>query len=116
MRETLRAAPRRKIREENAMSAEESAPLGQSSAAGRNLTRSQLSILGFVASWQAAGGDALTKGEIARAVGRSVKTVDRAMALFRAEGIVDSAPRYDASGAQLGNAYRLKREPGQGSS
>lgn len=71
------------------------------------LTRSQLSILGYIASRQSADkqGAALTKAEIAKAVGCSVKTVERAVVRFRAEGIIESSPRYGEDGGQLGNVY-----------
>ena len=53
------------------------------------------------------GGSSLfTKQELAKALGCSVRSVDRAM---RREGFIESVPRYAESGAQMANAYRLVR-------
>lgn len=73
------------------------------------LTPLQQRILGFIVERSAAcDGDArCTKREIAQVVKCSEKTVDRAIVRLRSEGVIESCPRYNESGGQEGNAYRV---------
>lgn len=70
----------------------------------RRYTRTELQILRFV---QRHDGMAYTKAEIAQALGRNEKTVDRLMAGLRSDGLIVSEPRFAQNGGQLANTYRL---------
>lgn len=73
-------------------------------AEGRRYTRTELQILRFVKRHD---GMAYTKAEIAQALGRNEKTVDRLMSGLRSDGLIVSEPRFAQNGGQLANAYRL---------
>lgn len=46
------------------------------------------------------------KSDLARRLGCSERTLDRAVTRLRREGLVESTPVFDAWGGQLGNEYR----------
>lgn len=52
------------------------------------------------------GVSCFTKRDAAEALGCDVTSIDRAVRRLRAEGAIESVPRYSATGAQLANAYR----------
>ncbi len=70
----------------------------------RRLCPTELKILAFVERHQ---GKQFTKEQIATALGKSEKTIDRQMHRLRLEGYVISESQWDDSGRQLANAYRL---------
>lgn len=70
------------------------------------LTNSQLLILGFIASYGAAGCSA-SKRDIAEALQVSLKTVDRAILRLRKEGFIISVARYAENGMRLSNTYHV---------
>ncbi|WP_165055551.1 MULTISPECIES: GntR family transcriptional regulator [unclassified Adlercreutzia] len=73
------------------------------------LTPLQQRILGFIVERTAMGGGHAhcTKREIAEFMKCSAKTVDRAIVRLRAEGVIESHPRFNESGGQEGNTYRV---------
>lgn len=75
-------------------------------ASGVNITPTQRNILGYIALGSA-DGICCTKASIAKTVGCDVKTVDRAIAHLKGEGLVEVEARYDENGGQLGNVYRI---------
>lgn len=70
-----------------------------------HLTPAQRRIVDFLQ--EHADGGACSKVRLAQEVGCSVKTVDRAIAHLRHEGVVVAEARFAESGAQLANVYRL---------
>lgn len=75
-----------------------------------HLTPSQQRALGYIAAQTAvAGGVRCTKREMAEMLGCDVKTVDRAIAHLRREGLIEVEPRYHENGGQLANTYRIAR-------
>lgn len=73
-------------------------------APARRLCPTELKILAFIERHE---GKQYTKEQIATAVGRSEKTVDRQIHRLRSEGYVICEPQWDETGRQLANAYRL---------
>ncbi|WP_172136796.1 helix-turn-helix domain-containing protein [Adlercreutzia sp. ZJ473] len=73
------------------------------------LTPLQQRILGFIVERSTMGGGHAycTKREIAEFMKCSAKTVDRAIVRLRSEGVIESHPRFNESGGQEGNAYRV---------
>lgn len=69
-----------------------------------HLTPAQRRIVDFL---QEHADGACSKARLAQEVGCSVKTVDRAVAHLRHEGVVVAEARFAESGAQLANVYRL---------
>ena len=55
-------------------------------------------------------GKPCTKAEIAEALGRNRKTIDRLISQLRAEGLLVSQAMWSEDGGQLANIYRLGRE------
>ena len=51
-----------------------------------------------------------SKTDLARRLGCSDRTLDRALTRLRREGLIISEPTYGPSGAQLGNVYRATEE------
>ncbi len=89
------------------------APKKNEGGCTKRLTYSQQRILGRIVELSMFDGVArCTKHDIADAVGCSEKTVDRAIAYFRKEGLVEVIARHDENGAQMGNAYRIVQRLG----
>lgn len=75
-----------------------------------HLTPSQQRILGYIAAQTAiAGGAQCTKRGMSEMLGCDVKTVDRAIAHLRREGVIEVEPCYLENGGQLANTYRIAR-------
>lgn len=70
----------------------------------RRLCPTELKILSYIARHE---GKQCSKGQIAKALGKSERTIDRQMHRLRAEGYVVSEARWDDTGRQLANAYIL---------
>lgn len=85
---------------------------GTRDKAGLRLTPFQKRIFDCVTTWEQTHGEqCLTKREIAQTVGCSFKTVDRAIAVLRKHHLVEVVPRHQlATGAQVGNVYRVTGE------
>ena len=79
----------------------------------RTLTNSQLLILGFIASYGAAGCSE-SKRDIAEALQVSLKTVDRAILRLRKEGFIISVARYAENGMRLSNTYHVPTPEAKG--
>ncbi len=73
-----------------------------------HLTPSEQALLAYIDA-QVDGTDslAITKQEISVALGRSVKTVDRAVTHLRRLGMLETAARFLEHGAQGPSAYRV---------
>lgn len=75
---------------------------------GGNLTSYQREILGFIAAESAQAGACMaSKSMIARSVGCSEKTVDRAMRHLRSTGLIVVESRFGEDGSQQANVYRI---------
>lgn len=72
--------------------------------APRRLTPTERQILSFLANHE---GVPCTKAEIAEALGRNRKTIDRLVSNLRADGLLISEPSWGENGRQLANTYRL---------
>lgn len=72
----------------------------------RRLTPTERRIIAYVAAHE---GQPCPKAQIADALGRNRKTVDRLVSRLRAEGLLVSEPAWGENGAQLANSYRLAR-------
>lgn len=77
--------------------------------ARKRLTPTERKIIAYVAEHE---GTSCSKADIARALGRHQKTVDRLMSELRAQGLVVSEAVWGPDGRQLANTYRLGREGG----
>lgn len=76
------------------------------------LTPYQREILGYIAAESArTGACCVSKNVIAKVVGCSEKTVDRAVRCLRAEGFLVVEPCYGESGEQAANSYRIPERP-----
>lgn len=73
----------------------------------KKLTPTERRIIAYVAEHE---GKLCSKADIARALGRHQKTIDRLISDLRAQGLVVSEPVWGPDGAQLANSYRLGRE------
>ena len=74
----------------------------------RFYTETQEQLIRYIAGETAVhGGACVTKGELAKIVGRNVKTVDRLIADLRRRGVVETEMRFDESGGQVASVYRL---------
>lgn len=73
----------------------------------RRFTPTERRILAYLAERE---GRPCSKREMAEALGRSQKTIDRLVSQLRAEGLLVSQPRWGENGSQLSNVYRLGRE------
>lgn len=51
-----------------------------------------------------------SKREVAEMLNVNMRTVDRAMMRLRASGEIESTPRHNGSGAQIGNEYRATQK------
>lgn len=71
------------------------------------LTRCQQRVMGYIAAEAVIGGGAcvIAKGDIARAVRCSTKTVDRAVKVLCAQGLLSVEERFNPDGGQTANAY-----------
>lgn len=78
----------------------------EAAMATRRLTPTERHILRYIAERE---GRRCSKAQIAEALGRNQKTIDRLVSHLRAEGLVEATPVWDERGAQLANAYRLVR-------
>lgn len=56
-------------------------------------------------------GKPCSKAQIAVALGRNEKTIDRLVAKMRHEGILIAEPQWAENGGQLANTYRVVRKP-----
>ena len=56
-------------------------------------------------------GKPCSKAQIAVALGRNEKTIDRLVAKMRHEGILVAEPQWADNGGQLANTYRVVRKP-----
>ena len=74
--------------------------------ATRRLTKTELAILAYVGEHE---GQSVTKAQIAEALQRNVKTIDRLTSALRADGLLVVEPRWAKTGGQLANVYRLAR-------
>lgn len=81
----------------------------QSRPVPRHFTPTERRIIAFLVERE---GRPCSKREIAEALGRNQKTIDRLVSQLRAEGLVVSQPRWGENGRQLANVYRLGRESG----
>ena len=70
------------------------------------LTPTELRIVNFI---QRNEGYPCSKAQIAAALGRNEKTVDRLLSRLRRNGLVISESVHASSGAQLANTYRLTK-------
>lgn len=75
--------------------------------APRRLTKTERQILRYVADHE---GESCTKGELATALGRNKKTVDRLVSKLKADGMLAVDYAWDENGGQLANVYRLASE------
>lgn len=82
------------------------AVLEQRADGTRRLTPTERRIIEYVAEHE---GQSCPKAQIATALGRNRKTVDRLVSRLRAEGLLVSEPAWSENGAQLANSYRLAR-------
>lgn len=73
----------------------------------RKFTKTELQILRYI---QRRDGKSCTKAQIAQALGRNEKTIDRLISGLRHDGMIVSEARFDEHGGQLANAYRLVSE------
>lgn len=65
-------------------------------------------ILDLIADESLCGGAwCATKADIARMIGCSVKTADRAIHQLKCEGLITIDPHYDERGGQRANSYRV---------
>ena len=72
------------------------------------LTPSQERVLAYIAVQTATVGQArITKEALAKAQHCSVKTVDRAIARLKSEGLIEVVEQHLENGGQIANAYRL---------
>lgn len=76
----------------------------QMPAAGRRLTPTERAILAYLAE---RGGQPCTKAQIAAALGRNKKTINRLVTQLRNDGLLISEPTWGEDGGQLANTYRL---------
>lgn len=75
-----------------------------------HLTPTQQRILGYLAAREAVEDDVrCSKRDIAQATKCSLKTVDRAVAMLRDEGILLVQPCHLETGGQTGNEYHIVR-------
>lgn len=74
--------------------------------APRRLTKTEVAILAYVGEHE---GERCSKAQIAEALGRNVKTVDRLVSALRSDGLLVVEPRWAETGGQLANTYRLAR-------
>lgn len=70
------------------------------------LTPTEMRIINFI---QRHEGHPCSKAQIAAALGRNEKTVDRLLSRMRRNGLVISEAVHAANGAQLANLYRLTK-------
>ncbi|OUO33967.1 Rrf2 family transcriptional regulator [Olsenella sp. An293] len=78
---------------------------------GARLSKTAVGILAYVGRNE---GEPRSKAQIAEALGRNVKTVDRLIARLRDEGLLVVDQRWAENGGQLANTYRLPRVGGDG--
>lgn len=70
------------------------------------LTPTEMQIIGFIRRHE---GHPCSKAQIAAALGRNEKTVDRLLSRMRRNGLVVSQAVHSDNGAQLANVYRLTK-------
>lgn len=73
----------------------------------RRLTPTERRIIAYISERE---GFPCTKGEIAAALGRNRKTIDRLVSHLRADGLLVSEPAWAENGGQLANSYRLAHD------
>lgn len=74
----------------------------------RLLTKTEEQILRYIAGETALHGHAsLTKRELARLLGRNVKTIDRLVSDLRRRGLIEVEPRFNEHGGQISSLYRV---------
>ncbi|OUO47324.1 hypothetical protein B5F79_05175 [Olsenella sp. An285] len=72
----------------------------------KRLTRTAIRILAYIGGHE---GEACSKAQIARALGRNVKTVDRLISQMKEDGLIIVEPRWGKDGGQIANSYSLAR-------
>lgn len=84
-------------------------PVTAGEGMGANLTCCQQRIMGFIAAEAVAAGGVCVaaKRDIAAAVSCDPKTVDRAVKMLCAQGLLFVEPRHNPDGGQAANAYRI---------
>lgn len=88
------------------------APLNENSSESASthellLTPAQKRVLGYISAQTTLNGEArCSKKSLAKAVSCSEQTADRAVTLLCTKGLITVEKRWDASGAQLANAYK----------
>ena len=77
-----------------------------------HLTPTSRAILAFISE---RAEKPISKEQIAVALGRNEKTIDRLVSRMRRQGIIVSVPMWSEKGSQLPNAYRITPEvkPGE---
>lgn len=74
----------------------------------REFTKTQERIIRYIADETLRRGEAaVSKRELAEIVGCHRGTVDRLVSDLKSRGVIEEKPRFDASGGQLANAYRI---------
>ena len=72
--------------------------------APRKLTPTEGRIIVYLSQHE---GESCTKAQIAEALGRNKKTIDRLIMRLRADGLIVSEPMWDERGGQVANRYRV---------
>ena len=70
----------------------------------RHLTKTESAILSYL---EERGDEPCSKAQIAKALGRNVKTIDRLVSGMRVDGLLTVEHRWADNGGQLANVYRL---------
>lgn len=90
------------------LSAEAPRTPGKRGPKRRRFTKTQESILRYLAGETALnGGVSCTKQQLADLLGRNVKTIDRSLSDLRRQGLVEARTNFDENGAQVSNTYRV---------
>ena len=77
---------------------------------GRHAFAHERVLIYIALEMRKSGGVSFSKREIAQMLHLNVRSIDRAVMRLRNGGDVESVPRYDKAGGQLGNAYRATEQ------